>query len=485
MPKGSFKIVCHSLDTVLLIKNMSNNDISFHYEILKQKLEKANVSILNAQYMTMLAKIFLEDTSLIGVLIKDAEDNDDAEELNSALSDIYYGITKLYPMFSLEYICEDINQTLYLSSLDPEERSFIEDTAKDALEELFSPEKQSMKKAGGKGKIKLVTLSDIQRLERFLKSKVIGQDEAIAALIDSVKVIVSQLYKKGSFFFIGPTGVGKTLLGKLFGKKFSGNFKKVNCAEYAGAHEYAKLIGSPPGYVGYNEGSLLKKMAEKSNKWVFIFDEIEKADDKLHEILLSLMDDGTCTDNGGNVLDFTESVFILTSNQGVRDIKWKKVGFDKVETTYEEAREEIIESVKKKFSPEFINRIDSFIIFNSLTKEDALKIASLELKAVPIKKSKDLLSYIVENGYSLEYGARNIARFIKKKIATKVADCILKLEVPKEGTLYTPSLDRKKNLKIIETISYNTGDNDGLEPSTKRTNTKVKRKASRVVKRRA
>ena len=482
MTKESFKIVCHSLDTILLVKNMNTNEVEFHYGILRKKLEKANASILNAQYMTMLGKIFLEDPSIISVLIKDAEYNDDAEELNSALTDIYYGITKLYPMFSLEFICEDINSNLYLSSLDPKDRMILEDSTRQTLEELFAePEKRPMKKGSAKDRIKLVSLEDITRLDRYLKSKVIGQDEAIASLIDSVKVIVSQLYKKGSFFFLGPTGVGKTLLGKLFGKKFSGNVKKLNCAEYAGAHEYAKLIGSPPGYVGFNEGSLLMKMAEKSNKWVFLFDEIEKADDKFHEILLSLMDDGTCTDNSGQVLDFTESIFILTSNQGVKDVKWKKVGFGKDTITYEEAQEELMGSIKKRFSPEFLNRIDNFIFFNSLTKEDATKIASVELKAVPIKKSKDLLSHIVKHGHSEEYGARNIARFIKKKIATKVADCILKLEIPKDGTLYTPSLDKKGNLKIIEPKHYNIGDSDGkgLDTSASRTSTKIKRKVAR------
>ena len=133
MTKESFKIVCHSLDTILLVKNMNTNEVEFHYGILRKKLEKANASILNAQYMTMLGKIFLEDPSIISVLIKDAEYNDDAEELNSALTDIYYGITKLYPMFSLEFICEDINSNLYLSSLDPKDRMILEDSTRQTL----------------------------------------------------------------------------------------------------------------------------------------------------------------------------------------------------------------------------------------------------------------------------------------------------------------------------------------------------------------
>ena len=269
--------------------------------------------------------------------------------------------------------------------------------------------------------------------------------------------MASGLCKHSSFFFVGPTGVGKTELAKLLGAKFSGNFYKINCAEYAGAHEYAKLIGAPPGYVGHTDKSLLGEKAATSNRWVLLFDEVEKAHSKLHDFLLSLLDDGTVTDNLGNVLDFSESIFIFTSNQGVSEIKYEKLGFMGREENAKqnEITSEVIRtSVKKNFSPEFLNRLDDMILFNSLSKTDIRKIVSLELAKIPIQQTEPLIDFIVEEGYSQEYGARNIARFIKNNVSTKVADAILNKLVPKkQGEFYTPRMI-KGEVKIIDTRKY-------------------------------
>jgi ATP-dependent Clp protease ATP-binding subunit ClpC len=228
---------------------------------------------------------------------------------------------------------------------------------------------------------------------------------------------------------------------------------KINCAEFASAHEYAKLIGAPPGYVGHGEKSMLAEKAEKSNRWVFLFDEIEKAHHKLFDFLLSLLDEGKVCDNLGKELDFSESIFLFTSNQGVSELRGgKKVGFSDETTTYEKSREQVKESVKKKFTPEFINRVDSFIYFNSLSPEDCMKIAKLSLKDIPIKKHKALLKYIVSRGYSEQYGARNIQRFVKNNVGVKVADMILQKRVPsKSGDMYTPKIVDNE-LTIVNTV---------------------------------
>ena len=157
------------------------------------------------------------------------------------------------------------------------------------------------------GSVALSSLEELELLEQHFGDNIVGQKDAIRALMRSLKLMASGLADHSSFLFVGPTGVGKTQIAKLLGEKFNGNFYKVNCAEYAGGHEYAKLIGSPPGYVGHSEKSLLAEKAEQSNSWVFLFDEIEKAHHKLYDFLLSLLDDGTCTDNMGQVLDFTQS----------------------------------------------------------------------------------------------------------------------------------------------------------------------------------
>jgi len=270
-------------------------------------------------------------------------------------------------------------------------------------------------------------------------------------------LMASGLAKHSSFLFVGPTGVGKTQLGKLLGEQFSGNFYKVNCAEYAGGHEYAKLIGSPPGYVGHTDKSLLAEKAEQSNRWVFLFDEIEKAHHKLYDFLLSLLDEGTCTDNMGTTLDFSESIFIFTSNQGLGEIKRNSVGFIKDKEVTSEVTSDIIkESVRRHFSPEFLNRLDETVLFNSLSKKEVKEITSLQLDLVPIIKTKPLIDFVVEKGYSHEYGARNIQRFIKNNVAIKVADQILNKRVPKEdGDLYTPKII-KGEVTIVNTKKYQT-----------------------------
>jgi ATP-dependent Clp protease ATP-binding subunit ClpC len=294
-------------------------------------------------------------------------------------------------------------------------------------------------------------------LEDYLLENIVGQEAAIKALMRSLKLMASGLSGQSSFLFVGPTGVGKTQLAKLLGEKFSGNFYKINCAEYAGGHEYAKLIGSPPGYVGHTEKSLLAEKAEKSNSWVFLFDEIEKAHHKLYDFLLSLLDDGTCTDNMGQVLDFSQSIFIFTSNQGVGEIKRESVGFmsSKEEVSDSVSESVIKKSVKRHFSPEFLNRIDDTVVFKPLSKKDVKDIAALHLEKLPIMTTHALVEFVADKGYSREYGARNIARFIKNNVSDKVADAILNELVPKNGDeFYKPRIVRGE-VKIIDTEKYN------------------------------
>jgi ATP-dependent Clp protease ATP-binding subunit ClpC len=257
-----------------------------------------------------------------------------------------------------------------------------------------------------------------------------------------MKLMASGLAKHSSFLFVGPTGVGKTQIAKILGEKFSGNFFKVNCAEYAHAHEYAKLIGSPPGFIGHSEKSLLAEKAEKSNRWVFLFDEIEKAHHKLYDFLLSLLDDGTCTDNMGKVLDFSQSIFIFTSNQGISEINREPMGFDRKKTDAKVCNDVLRKSVKRHFSPEFLNRIDDIVVFNSLKKDEIRKIAKLQLDGLPIKQTDPLIDFIVEGGYSEEYGARNIARFIKNNVSSKLAEAILGgYHIPiADNGMYTPKI---------------------------------------------
>lgn len=234
---------------------------------------------------------------------------------------------------------------------------------------------------------------------------------------------------------------------------YKDRFFKVNCGEYSSAHEYAKLIGSPPGYIGHTEKSVLTEKAEKSNSWIFLFDEIEKAHPKFYDFLLNLLDEGKVTDSNGNILDFSKSIFIFTSNKGMAEgrIGSSRMGFGKETITYDESKDGIRESIKKSFSPEFLNRIDKTILFNQLNKEELMKVAKLELAGVPVKKTKELLAYLLDNGHSEEYGGRHLAKFIKNNIAILVAEAVLEEVLPASGNYYTCKIkDNKPYLVEME-----------------------------------
>jgi len=423
-----YKVICEEINLVLLIRKLSAREEQKYYSSVKRKIQELEKPLTIATYMTHIIKGILHNSEEFFESLPVME-----EEQLIVLKAVYNSIIDAYPPLDLSFVCQDINNSTFMEEI------------QEVMEGLFAhavavqdPPSRSLKS--------LRTLSDVKGLEKYIKKNLVGQDEAVSTVVDSVKLIASGLYKNSSFFFIGPTGVGKTELARLLGKRYSGNFWKINCAEYAQAHEYAKLIGSPPGYIGHTEKSLMSEKAEKSNRWVILFDEIEKAHHKFYDFLLSLLDDGTCTDNMGKVMDFSESIFIFTSNQGISDIRiGKKLGFGEERVTVSGSEEEIKKSVKKKFPAEFMNRIDNYVFFNTLEPIHLRKIATLSLSNLPIKKHKGLLDFIVTNGYSEEYGARNIKRFIKNEVAPIIAQTLLERKLPKKkGDLYTPKIVNNK-----------------------------------------
>jgi ATP-dependent Clp protease ATP-binding subunit ClpA len=444
--KKNYKVVCDDLNLVIFVRGFSLEEERSLYMEVRKLISKAQAPIDIEEYKRFVVSKLLLDSET--VLQKVEEGQGDPNEV---IDSLYEAIINVYPPFSLEFICNDLNSDTFFKSVD----STVGRVIKDQIRKMRGETEESCPISTHS--IQLSSIEDIQNLESFLRDNIVGQRPAIEALVKSLKIMASGLCKHSSFFFVGPTGVGKTELAKHLGSRFSGNYYKINCAEYAGAHEYAKLIGAPPGYVGHAEKSLLGEKAAISNRWVLLFDEVEKAHSKLHDFLLSLLDDGTVTDNLGNILDFSESIFIFTSNQGVSEIKYEKLGFTgrEEDVRQSEISSEVIRtSVKKNFSPEFLNRLDDMILFNSLSKSDIKKIVALELAKIPIQQTQPLIDFIVERGYSQEYGARNIARFIKNNVSTKVADAILNKQVPKKvGEYYTPRMI-KGEVKIIDTRKY-------------------------------
>ena len=313
-----------------------------------------------------------------------------------------------------------------------------------------------------------VTQSENQKLaqlEDTLKSKVIGQDAAVTKI--SKAILRNRLGLKdpnrpiGSFIFLGPTGVGKTQLAKELAENIFGDrdaLIRIDMSEYMEKFNSTKLIGAPPGYVGHEDGGQLTEKVRRKPYSVVLFDEIEKAHPDIFNSLLQILDEGFITDSLGRKINFKNCLIILTSNVGQRKASefGAGVGFnsgDSVAKKHEESSSIIKKELSKTFPPEFLNRIDEVIYFNSLTKEDLLKIIEVELKKMyprfeeigyKITISKDLKEKIAEIGYDPKYGARPLKRLLQKYIEDTIAELAVQQKI-QEGSKITLSFDPKKN----------------------------------------
>jgi ATP-dependent Clp protease ATP-binding subunit ClpC len=297
----------------------------------------------------------------------------------------------------------------------------------------------------------------LSQLEGSLSDKVIGQSEAVMKIAKSIRRnrlgIKDPNKPIGSFIFLGSTGVGKTYLAKQLAKQMFGseeNMIRVDMSEYQEKHSISRLIGAPPGYVGYDEGGQLTEQVKNKPYSVILFDEIEKANKDIFSTLLQVLDDGHLTDGMGRKINFKNCVIIMTSNVGVKKLQefGAGVGFKTNSSSYveeEQKREVLKKELKKFFAPEFLNRIDEVIIFNSLVKEDVKKIVKLELNVLSerltglkynIKFDDSISDMISEVGFDEMYGARPLKRAIQDKIEDFISEEVLKSNI-QENTEYT------------------------------------------------
>lgn len=304
----------------------------------------------------------------------------------------------------------------------------------------------------------------LKKLEQTLHKRVIGQEEAVAAVAKSIKRgrvgIKSPNRPIGSFLFLGPTGVGKTELAKalaeaLFGKEDA--MVRVDMSEYMEKHSVSKMIGSPPGYVGHDEGGQLSEKVRRNPYAVVLFDEIEKAHPDVFNVLLQVLDDGRITDSQGRKVDFRNTVIIMTSNAGAKAIvEPKKLGFGAKEDAaedYKKMKSNVMEEVKRLFRPEFLNRIDDTIVFHSLNEEHMKAIVGLMCRELSarVKAQLDIKltirdsakKFIVEKGSDKKYGARPLRRALQNELEDKLAEAILDGTV-KAGTEVTVSVCKKE-----------------------------------------
>ena len=306
-------------------------------------------------------------------------------------------------------------------------------------------------------------------LDENLKKSVKGQDEAIDTITKAIKRARIGLKDEnkpvGSFIFVGSTGVGKTYLTKCLAKELFGkedNLIRLDMSEYMEKHSVSKLVGSPPGYVGYDEEGQLTDKIRTNPYSVVLFDEIEKAHNDVFNILLQILDEGRLTDSKGRTVSFKDAIIIMTSNEGSKDLKNRKmIGFSAADNTvkeYEKMKEIINDALKSKFRPEFLNRVDEIIVFNDLQEKEIREIVKLILgkvsdrlanMSIEAEFTPKLVNYIAKNNFSTEYGARPIERAVRKEIEDVIAGEILSGNV-KKGSKIKVDYNKKVIVKKID-----------------------------------
>jgi len=306
------------------------------------------------------------------------------------------------------------------------------------------------------------------RMEEEIHKRIIAQDEAISSLARALRRTRTGLKDPkrpmGSFLFLGPTGVGKTELAKALAEFLFGDEEsliQIDMSEFMEKFAVSRLLGAPPGYVGYEEGGELTEKVRRKPYSVILLDEIEKAHPDVFNILLQVFEDGHLTDNLGHRVDFRNTVLIMTSNVGARDIfENKDIGFRKAsaETTYESIKEKVLSEMKKIFNPEFLNRIDDTIVFRPLTEKEVKEIVTLMINKlnerlqeqnIQLELTKEALNFLAEKGYDTAYGARPLRRAIQKYVEDPLSEEILQGRFPKGGKISVKKNEDKLLFKEV------------------------------------
>jgi ATP-dependent Clp protease ATP-binding subunit ClpC len=312
----------------------------------------------------------------------------------------------------------------------------------------------------------------LAKLEERLHQRVIDQNDAVRAVAQAVRRARAGLKDPrrpaGSFLFLGPTGVGKTELAKALAEALFGDesaLLRFDMSEFMEPHSVAKLIGSPPGYVGYEEGGQLTEAVRRKPYRVILFDEIEKAHRDVFNILLQVLDDGRLTDGHGRTVDFKNTIILMTSNLGSESIvsKTTQLGFvsekdDAHERSYQEIRERVMSEVKRFFRPEFLNRLDGIIVFRPLSRENLLEIVSLKLevlrkklaeRGIALEVSEAAKALLAEKGYDPLYGARPLQRVIQEEIENELAMQIVENKLKEGDTVRVDAHDGRFTLTVV------------------------------------
>ncbi|HMP18437.1 MAG TPA: ATP-dependent Clp protease ATP-binding subunit, partial [Gemmatales bacterium] len=308
--------------------------------------------------------------------------------------------------------------------------------------------------------------SRLLKMEEEIKKRVISQGEAIERISRAIRRSRSGIKDPkrpiGTFIFAGPTGVGKTLLAKRIAEFMFGNEEAlvtIDMSEYMEKHNVSRLIGAPPGFVGYEEGGQLTEKIRRRPYSVVLLDEIEKAHPDVWNMLLQIMEEGRLTDSFGRVVDFRNTILIMTTNAGAEEVTNKSMlGFGKkdTESSYEKMKETLKQALDRYFRPEFLNRLDDIIVFRQLTKEDLQKIVDIELekvykrlleKGLTLTLSPEAREYLIEKGFNVEFGARPLRRAIEQLLEDPLSEDILR------GTFHGYDIIRAELVPVEGTTS--------------------------------
>ncbi|RLD67351.1 MAG: hypothetical protein DRI98_12695 [Bacteroidetes bacterium] len=443
------------------------------YVKIKQFREDDTVDILKKRYFHSPTSF---NTFIVSVCVVDFED------LFLLLDNM--GIpTRVAPpilMNELYELCKSVNAFLTYENAqeladESEDKPTKEGDGKPYRTTTAGPMSQHAKK-GKQKKFKDVPKEDLLKLGDNMKVFLIGQDEAIDMLTDAIQRasvgLKDPVRPIGSFLFAGRTGVGKTLATKVLADeliKGRDNLVTIDCSEYSSDHEYAKLIGAPSGYIGHEQGGVLTNAMMKNPFAVVVFDEVEKASSKVHELMLQILEEGRLTDGKGQKVSFKDSIIVMTSNVGAKEIETisKTIGFGNAsEITETKKNTALKEALKKKFKPEFLNRIDAVVNFKTLVKKDYMKIIDIELfklndnlqhnetdyKHLALEFDKSVGNFIFKEGINEEYGARPLKRCIETEIATPLARKILNEDLNIEAVIKIAFKRSKATFKVEKKV---------------------------------
>ncbi len=348
----------------------------------------------------------------------------------------------------LYQICIDVNPSLEIHQVSIPSPNGARQPAE--TDDLFLPRP-------GSDNARQTLFRRVTTLERSLRQQIIGQDDAITSLVRAVKKAAVGLKRPthpvGTFLLVGRTGTGKTELAKSVARNLFDDpsaMIRVDCSEYALPHEYAKLIGSPPGYIGHNEGGFLTEAIKKKPNSVVLFDEVEKAHYKVHNLLLQLLDEGIITDSKGQTVSFHQALILMTSNLGIEkiDAVRTRMGFSAAHRRQSlkdvDLRTVTFEALREFFRPEFVNRIDEVVMFNPLDEKVCQRIAGnmlrevadlLKRRGIAVHWSPGVRVLLARQGFSEEYGARELRRLIKREIEDPLTELILDHDLGQGSTV--------------------------------------------------